>query len=233
MLSFVWFISLFLYICNGDFCKESVCEYYWEITEWITGMYGAHIPVFAINSTYYYLDQSDMSIQPVPLQNYSHIIGLDGYQRIIPLINGSMPGPTIEVYEGTEIIVHVMNKMANEATSIHWHGLYQQGTPWMDGVSGITQCAISPGQSFTYRFIANPIGTHWYHSHHGIQRPDGLFGALIIHEKNQTNLHQTLCGDRQSTLMINEWFHVHNEDILLHRIGPGLVYLHMIYFFLS
>ena len=219
-------ILLFIiHLINGELCKENVCEYYFEITEWITGMYGAHIPVWSENSTYYYYNESDNKIYNVPHENYTNIIGLDGYQRIIALINGSMPGPTIEVYQGTEIIVHINNKMANEATSFHWHGLYQQGTPWMDGVSTITQCAILPGQSFTYRFIANPIGTHWYHSHHGIQRPDGLFGALIIHQNSQIpieeNLHKKICNDRQSILIINEWFHQHNEDILLQRIGPG------------
>ena len=136
-----------------------------------------------------------------------------------------MPGSTIEVYEGSKIIVHITNKMANEATSFPWHGIYQHGTPWMDGVSTITQCGILPGDTFTYRFIADPKGTHFYHSHHGLQRPDGLFGALIIHENPNTttdSLHSKIC-DSELTLMINDWFHEHNEAIFLNRVGPWQV----------
>ena len=56
----------------------------------------------------------------------------------------------------------------------------------MDGVGFVSQAPITPGATFQYRFIASPAGTHWYHSHLGAQRTDGLFGALIVHEKSMT-----------------------------------------------
>ena len=59
MSAFIICTILLIHRTNGEFCSEEVCEYYWEITEWITGMYGAHIPVWSINSTYYYLNESD------------------------------------------------------------------------------------------------------------------------------------------------------------------------------
>lgn len=67
-----------------------------------------------------------------------HELNPDGVYRPMMLINAMFPGPLIECNEGDEIVVHVHNEATN-ATSIHWHGLYQNGTNWMDGTVGITQ----------------------------------------------------------------------------------------------
>ena len=65
---------------------------------------------------------------------------------------------------GDRLLVNVTNNMSN-ATTIHWHGMFQNGTNWMDGTSGITQCPIPAGQSFLYNFsVQNQFGTYWYHS---------------------------------------------------------------------
>ena len=77
----------------------------------------------------------------------------------------------------------VVNLLTTEETSIHWHGMHQHNTPWMDGVGYISQCPIQAGASFRYIFKATPAGSFWYHSHSGPQRTDGLFGALIVREK--------------------------------------------------
>ena len=98
-------------------------------------------------------------------------------------VNKRMPGPTIIVNEGTTVVVDVFNNLVTEETSIHWHGMHQRGSPWMDGVGFISQCPIEAGTSFRYIFKATPSGTFWYHSHSGAQRTDGLFGALIVKEK--------------------------------------------------
>ncbi len=81
------------------------------------------------------------------------------------------------------MVVTVHNELNLEVTSIHWHGLLQRGTPFMDGVPYVTQCPILPHQSFEYRFQAEPVGTHWYHSHAANQRIDGLTGMIIIHPR--------------------------------------------------
>lgn len=78
----------------------------------------------------------------------------DGVYRPMLLVNNEFPGPLIEVNEGDTIVVHVSNRAVN-ATSIHWHGMYQNGTPYMDGPVGITQCAIPPGGNFTCEFVIN------------------------------------------------------------------------------
>ena len=107
----------------------------------------------------------------------------DGYSfRPIITINNQFPGPTLIVPNNSIVLVDVYNRLSSETTSIHWHGMHQMNTPWMDGVEHITQCGIAPSSSFRYIFRANPPGTHWYHSHSGAQRTDGLFGALIVKE---------------------------------------------------
>ena len=110
--------------------------------------------------------------------------GVDGYTfRSFIAVNGQIPGPTLIVQENKLVKVNVINRLASESISIHWHGMHQRGSNWMDGVEHITQCGIPPGASFTYIFNASQYGTHWYHSHSGAQRTDGLFGALIVKEE--------------------------------------------------
>lgn len=87
-----------------------------------------------------------------------------GVNRTMLLINDRFPGPLIRMNRGDRLLVNVTNNMSN-ATTIHWHGMFQNGTNWMDGTSGITQCPIPAGQSFLYNFsVQNQFGTYWYHS---------------------------------------------------------------------
>ena len=97
-------------------------------------------------------------------------------------VNGRIPGPTLIVHKNQYVIIDVFNHLSSEGVTIHWHGIHQKDTPWMDGVAAVSQAPIVPGGRFRYIFVANPPGTHWYHSHLGAQRTDGLFGALIVHE---------------------------------------------------
>ena len=99
-------------------------------------------------------------------------------------VNGRIPGPTLVVTEGQKMIVEVRNKLTSEGVTIHWHGIHQRDTPWMDGVASLSHIPIVPGGQFEYNFTASPAGTHWYHSHLGAQRTDGLFGGLIVREKS-------------------------------------------------
>lgn len=83
----------------------------------------------------------------------------DGVFRPMLALNGKFPGEMIRCNEGDTIVVNVKNRAAN-ATSIHWHGLYQNGTNWMDGAPGITQCPIASGGSFRYEFnVTGQTGT--------------------------------------------------------------------------
>ena len=119
--------------------------------------------------------------------------GVDGYTfRSFIAVNGQIPGPTLIVPQNKLVKVNVINRLASESISIHWHGMHQRGSNWMDGVEHITQCGIPPGASFTYIFKAAQYGTHWYHSHSGAQRTDGLFGALIVLEEKNTQRNKLL-----------------------------------------
>ena len=73
-------------------------------------------------------------------------------------INGKWPCPTIHANVGDRVVVNVNNKLGNETTSLHWHGLNQRGTAEMDGPSGVAQCPIPPGSQFTYDFkVSRPV----------------------------------------------------------------------------
>ena len=96
--------------------------------------------------------------------------------------NGSTPGPTIEATEGDRIRIFVTNRL-REATTIHWHGLILPSG--MDGVGGLSQPQIKPGETFAYEFTLKQHGTHMYHPHADemVQMAMGMMGLLIIHPR--------------------------------------------------
>lgn len=108
-----------------------------------------------------------------------------GNAKQLLLVNGISPGPLVEANVGDRILVHVTNKL-DSRTAIHWHGQYQNGTNAMDGTYGITECGIAPGQTFTYDWTVQNVGTYWWHAHHGLQYSDGLYGPLILHSPHDT-----------------------------------------------
>ncbi|KAI4794009.1 putative multicopper oxidase, type 1, partial [Aureobasidium sp. EXF-8845] len=130
----------------------------------------------------------------------------DGVFRPMLLINDQFPGPLIEVNEHDTIRVTVNNQMTN-STSIHWHGLYQNGTNSMDGTVGITGCPIAPQHSFTYEFqVQRQSGSYWYHAHQGNQASDGLVGPLIIHSRDEKQAQQIqYASDR--IIMLSDHYH--------------------------
>ena len=108
----------------------------------------------------------------------------DGFLKKRILVNGQSPGPMIEANEGDDIVVRVKNYL-DQGTSIHWHGMFQNSTPFMDGIAGFSQCPIPAGGELTYRFkIEGQYGSYWWHSHSKMQYTDGLYGGLIVHSKN-------------------------------------------------
>jgi Multicopper oxidase len=78
--------------------------------------------------------------------------------RVCLLVNNQYPGPTIIANWGDTIVVNVKNSMPNNGTSIHWHGIRQLNTVTQDGVNGITECPLAPGDSKTYTFLATQFG---------------------------------------------------------------------------
>ena len=111
--------------------------------------------------------------------------------------NGQVPGPEIRVKEG-EIIRVVLKNYLPEGTTIHWHGIPIVNA--MDGVPGVTQQSVKPGETFVYEFEARPAGTFIYHSHVGYQLDQGLYGPLIIEPAKPQESY-----DREYSLVLEDW----------------------------
>jgi iron transport multicopper oxidase len=131
-------------------------------------------------------------------------------ERKVVGINGQWPLPVIEVDKGDQLIVNTYNALGDKSTSIHWHGMYQNGTNEMDGPSMVTQCPIPPGASFTYNFTVNQNGTYWYHCHTDYCYPDGYRQALIVHDN--TSYFNDMY-DEEYTVTMSDWYHELMEDI--------------------
>ncbi len=114
--------------------------------------------------------------------------------------NGQTPGPTIEAIEGDRVRIFVTNKLP-EQTAVHWHGIFLPNG--MDGVSGLTQKGIQPGETFKYEFTLKQHGTFMYHSHGDemVQMGLGTMGFFIIHPKKEPYK-----IDRDFAIFLNEWF---------------------------
>jgi FtsP/CotA-like multicopper oxidase with cupredoxin domain len=99
--------------------------------------------------------------------------------------NGTSPGPELRVRQGDLVEVVLRNDDVDAGVTIHWHGVDVPNAE--DGVAGVTQDAVLPGESYTYRFRADQVGTFWYHTHQvsseEVQR--GLFGALVIERRDR------------------------------------------------
>ena len=109
-------------------------------------------------------------------------VNYTGKSRPALSINGSIPAPTLYFTEGDTAEIYVHNTMMME-TSIHWHGLILPNR--YDGVSYLTTTPIKMGETHYYTFPLVQNGTYWYHSHTMMQQQSGLYGAIIIHKKNE------------------------------------------------
>jgi FtsP/CotA-like multicopper oxidase with cupredoxin domain len=114
--------------------------------------------------------------------------------------NGQVHGPTMEAVEGDRIRVYVTNRLP-ESTAIHWHGLLVPSG--MDGVAGLSQKNIQPGETYKYEFQLRQHGTYMYHSHCDdmVQEGLGMMGMFVIHPRNPTSPRP----DRDFAFMLSEW----------------------------
>ncbi|KAI1002996.1 Iron transport multicopper oxidase [Podosphaera aphanis] len=131
------------------------------------------------------------------------------YERPTIGINQKWPPPTMTATLGDQVIVNVNNQLGNQSTTLHFHGLYQNGTTHMDGAAQVTQCGIAPGDQFTYNFTANQAGTYWYHSHYKGQYPDGLRAPFII-----TDPDSPYKADEELVLSVSDWYHEEMKTLI-------------------
>lgn len=123
---------------------------------------------------------------------------LPGFEYDVWGFNGGMPGPTIEAVQGDRVRIVVHNDLP-ESTGIHWHGL--EIPAGMDGVPGLTQPPLKPGEAQAFEFTLHQSGTFFYHSHDGMQDGIGMVGLFLIHPK--IALYPPV--DRDFALIIQEW----------------------------
>jgi len=128
-----------------------------------------------------------------------------GYQEMAPgtvlpvwTFDNSVPGPNLRVKQGDTVRIELKNELP-EPVTIHFHGVPLPND--MDGIPGVTQNAVQPGQSFTYTFKANTPGTYWYHSHQNSvnQLDRGLYGSFVVEPANEAK------PDKEFTLLLDEW----------------------------
>ncbi len=129
---------------------------------------------------------------------HSMLMGSSNRLTDLWLYNGSLPGPEIRIKEGMLLDVHFQNKL-KVPTTIHWHGVKVPNA--MDGVAGLTQPAVEPGETFSYKFEISDPGTYWYHAHTmgWEQVARGLYGPLIVEGEKDFK------ADHDITMMIDDW----------------------------
>jgi len=114
--------------------------------------------------------------------------------------NGQVHGPAIEVADRDRVRIYVTNRLP-APTTVHWHGILLPNG--MDGVGGLNQKAILPGETFKYEFTIRQTGMGMYHSHHDemTQMGLGMTGLFIIHPRRA----RAPRVDRDFALMLHEW----------------------------
>lgn len=114
--------------------------------------------------------------------------------------NGQTPGPTIEVVEGDRVRIFVTNQLPAR-TSVHWHGILLPNG--MDGVAGLNQPHIEPGETYVYEFTLKQNGVYMYHPHSDemVQMALGMSGFFVIHPKAPAER-----VDRHFVVMLHEWY---------------------------
>ena len=128
-----------------------------------------------------------------------------GFKSKVWAYNGQVPGPLLHVQEGDDVEVTLTNNSTLNHT-VHWHGIHQKGTWRSDGVPGITQLSVEPGESYTYRFKADRVGSLWYHCHVNVPEHVGLrgmWGPLIVDPKDPLPIEKEVSKD--AILMFSGW----------------------------
>ena len=141
-------------------------------------------------------------------------VNFTGKEKRAIAVNGQIPMPTLTFTEGDIAEIHVYNHL-QESTSLHWHGLFLPNKE--DGVPHLTQMPIEPNTEFVYRFPIIQSGTHWYHSHSGLQEQIGMYGSMILMKKKDDPTFRKGIDDiPQVPIVLSEWTNYKPENV--HRM---------------
>ncbi len=119
-------------------------------------------------------------------------------------VNGQIPMPTLTFTEGDTALIYVHNRLKKETTSLHWHGVFLPNR--YDGVPNLTQMPIKPGETHIYKFPLIQHGTHWYHSHSGLQEQIGMYGSFIINARKEWDI-PTL------PIILSDWTNMNPKEV--------------------
>lgn len=142
------------------------------------------------------------------------LVNFTGKVKRAIAVNGQIPMPTLTFTEGdtAEIIVH---NLMDEETSLHWHGLMLPNKE--DGVPLLTQMPIKPHSTYTYKFPIIQHGTHWYHSHSGLQEQIGMYGSMILKKRDDDPTFRKGIDDIPAIpLILSEWTDLNPNNV--HRM---------------
>ena len=145
------------------------------------------------------------------------LVNFTGKTKRAIAVNGQIPMPTLTFTQGDTAEIHVYNEL-KESTSLHWHGLILPNKE--DGVPYLTQMPIEPGTVHVYRFPIIQNGTHWYHSHSGLQEQIGMYGSMILNKKSNDPAFRKGIDDLPTIpVIISEWtdYNPNNVHRMLHN----------------
>ncbi len=142
------------------------------------------------------------------------IVNFSGKPKRAIAVNGQIPMPTLTFTEGDTAEIYVHNEL-KESTSLHWHGLFLPNKE--DGVPNLTQMPIEPNTTHKYTFPIIQHGTHWYHSHSGLQEQIGMYGSFIMNKRNEDPTFRKGIDDLPTVpIILSEWTDIKPENV--HRM---------------
>ncbi len=142
------------------------------------------------------------------------VVNFSGKEKRAIAVNGQIPMPTLTFTEGDTAEIYVHNEL-NEETSLHWHGLFLPNQ--FDGVPNLTQMPIKPHTTYLYRFAIIQHGTHWYHSHTGLQEQIGMYGSMILNKKTKDIVkRKDVDGLSTVPIILSEWTDMNPNNV--HRM---------------
>ena len=142
------------------------------------------------------------------------IVNFTGKPKRAIAVNGQIPMPTLTFTEGDTAEIYVHNEL-DEETSLHWHGLFLPNKE--DGVPNLTQMPIKPNTTHKYTFPIIQQGTHWYHSHSGLQEQIGMYGSFIMNKKTDDLTFRKGIDDLPTVpIVLSEWTDLNPKNV--HRM---------------
>ncbi|KAJ2557300.1 ferroxidase fet3 [Coemansia sp. RSA 1933] len=131
-------------------------------------------------------------------------------------VNGKSPIPPVYINRGDTLALHVHNSL-DEPTGVHFHGMFQENTPYYDGSDMVTQCGIPAGANFTYYVTPDQEGTYWIHSHYHHQNSDGFRTPFVIRDSSPIAEY-----DEDILFSLEDWYPVEFAERMKDILSPGV-----------